>query len=630
MENFEGNEEGSQGTMESQNNSELALDNPLGNPGIANGVTPEQAGFQPLSAQQIENQSDAQDLAETLVHIDDRNYASDTEVVDRFKEDVLSNLVKIEDQRAELENLWSECEDIWLRKNNDSSRYYTGINDAYMPTGFRALETHVQHVMAQLFPLMFYVAPKNPLTPPEIVARAVALLEHNSLQAEIETKFEPFVRQAFIYGWTVEKTIWREETKKNYRLVHDAKTNQLMVAAGIKPMKTYCGPTFDLVDPYDIYIHPYDAEHIRAAKCVHEYMRMSIHILRQNDSDLSGNPRAPFFGVTRLDTEGHVAARRSGEERKNIRNEKYALRTDQIVDKNERVACQVWAKFDLYGTGEIVDCKATVVDGIVIELRQNPLKCQAPPYRLWSPFNTTRHIYKMGMCEIMRVLVYTLNAIMNQMLDANLFQTNQMMAIDTNRYQGRPSDIEITPFGVLPMGGVGPVRDAVEFFKPEMNLQQTLMAANLMAATIQDSVAASTTMQGKFSGKERTKGEVEMVTGAAMTGVSAMVRSLGIQVIAKWFEDCLELEGQFRDPEEVMKISGFPDFQLPFEDRLHTYWVRILTTPEAEQMKMADAQAQAAQMQTEDESNPTGVNSPGGKSPQGMGGDSGFGGDGGV
>jgi hypothetical protein len=289
---------------------------------------------------------------------------------------------------------------------------------------------------------------------------------------------------------------------------------------------------------------------------------------------------------------------------------------------------QVWAKFDLYGTGDIVDCKATVVEGVVIELRQNPIKQQIPPYRIWSPYNTGRHIYKMGMCEIMRVMVYILNAVMNQMLDANLFQTNQMMAIDTNRYQGRPSDIEISPFSILPMGGVGPVKDAVQFFKPEMNLQQTILAANMIAANIQDSVAASTTMQGKFSGKERTKGEVELVAGAAMAGVSAMVRSVAVNLLAKWFEDSLELERQYRDPTDSMRISGAPPFEFPFEDRIHTYWIRILTTPEAEQYKQAQAmQAQqaaalaaGADEENKDNSNPEGNNSPGGENPQSFGG----------
>ena len=585
-------------------------------------MQPAEMGHPDLTAASLENQSNSQDLAEELVLIDHINYADRPDVVTRFDEEVISKLISIEDQRIELEDLWSECEDIWLRKNNGQSRYYTGVNDAYMPTGFRAIETHVQHVMSQLFPLIFAVVAKLPFIPPEAVQRATSLLEQDLLQADVETKFEPFVRQSFIYGWCVEKTVWKEEFKRNYKLVIDPATNQMSVAAGIKPIKTYCGPTFNVIDPYDIYVHPYDSFTIREASIVHEYIRTSIQNLRQNDAELTGNPRAPFFGVNRLASEGHRRDR-TGEEKKNLRNEKYGLRRDQIKGKSVRDMCQIWAKFDLYGDGNIVDCKATVVDGIVIELRQNPLKCQEPPYRLWSPFNTSRHIYKMGMCEIMRVLVYILNAIMNQMLDANLFQTNQMMAIDTNRYQGRPSDIEITPFGILPIGGVGPVRDAVEFFKPEMNLQQTILAANLIAAAVQDSIAASTTMQGKFSGKERTKGEVEMVTGAAMTGVSAMVRSLSINVLAKWFEDSLELERQYRDPMDVAKIAGVPDFKFPFEDREHEYYIRVLTTPEAEQFKMAQAQAQATQAGApgEENSNPTGINGPGGANPQGFGGE---------
>ena len=104
-----------------------------------------QQGFQepgepaPIMSPGVENVSAAQDLVEELVLIDHQNYALHDDVVKRFEEDILSKLALIEDQRAPLEDLWGECEDIWLRKNNAQSRYYTGINDAYMPTAFRAL-----------------------------------------------------------------------------------------------------------------------------------------------------------------------------------------------------------------------------------------------------------------------------------------------------------------------------------------------------------------------------------------------------------------------------------------------------------------------------------------------------------
>lgn len=580
---------------------------------------------------QHENYTETQDIAEEITLIDHVNYALDPQTEQRFRVDVLDLLPKIEDQRGTLEDLWGECEDIWLRKNNGQSQYYTGINNAYMPTGFRAIETHVQHVMSQLFPLIFAVVPKQMMTPPEIIRRATALLEHDSLQASIEEQFEVFIRQAFVYGWVVEKTVWKEETKRNYKLINNAGMMELG-SSGVH--RTYSGPTFEVIDPYDIYIHPFDARDIRSAEIVHQYIRMDVRTIRKNDAGLQNNPRLPFLGTDRLNTENRKQTRRNGEEKKDLRNEKYGLQKNQIDSPFERTACQVWAKFDLYGNGEIVDCKATVIDGVVVELRQNPLKCQEPPYRIWSPFNTGRHIYRLGLAEIMRVLVYILNAIINQMLDANLFQTNMMMAIDTNRYQGRPSDIEIAPFTVFPMGGIGPVKDAVQFFKPEMNLQQTLLAANLVATTIQDSVAAQASIQGKYSSKERTKGEVDTVTAAAMTGVSAMVRSLSINVLAKWFEDSLELERQYRDPLEILKISGMPDFAFPFEDREHDYWVRILTTPEAEQFKMAQAAMQQTMTggQGSDNSNPSGVNSPGGMNGSPIGGaDQSFGsGDGGV
>ena len=609
-------------------------------PSDPNRLTPIQLGHQSLEniTGDIEDLSDGQDLSEELSIIDPRNYALSENVVTRFREDILDNLDSIEDQRSPLESLWSECEDIWARQNNDQSRYYTGINDAYMPTGFRALETHIQHVMSQLFPFQFMCVPKqmNPMSM-MLAQQFTGILEHDAEQAKVELLTENALRQSLIYGWVPLYTGWKEVRKRNYQIQLDPRTNKIVAAAGIKPIKTYCGPTFQIVDPYDIYFHPFDAMTPKECECIHQYIRTDIRKIRKMDAKLTGNARLPFIGTENIkEGRNEKDLNRQGEQKKNIRLEKYGFRRDQIENKYEKIALRVWCKFDLYNSGDLVDCKATIVDEQIVELRQNPHVTQEAPYDSWSPFNTSRHIYKMGMCEIMRVLVYILNAIINQMLDANLFQTNMMMAINTDRYQGRPGDLEITPFNVFAFDGVGPVKDNIQFMKPELNIQQSLMSANLIASTIQDSVAASAAIQGKFSSKERTKGEVDTVTAAAMTGVSAMVRSFAHNFLGQWLRNCIDLEQQFRSPEDEFNILGMPVFKMPLEMRAQKYHVKILTTPEVQQMQMAQAAMQAAQTDStatggsrNGDSNPEGINNPGGNNPESMGANT-FGSDGGV
>lgn len=612
---------------------------------MAQGMEQEMGGMpmDPLAAPESAPTNPLENVpaADEVFAIDHINYANDGEKTARFKEEILDKLIQIEDERGELENLWSECEDIWAMQNNSNSRYYTGINDAYMPTGFRAMETHVQHVMSQLFPLEFALVPKSPLCPPMFIEHGTRMLEQDAEQADLETKSEDLIRKALTYGWVVSKIMWKEEYKRNYGM-HINAQNEMVAAAGLKPVKTYCGPTFDIIDPYDLYVYPFDAESIRSATIVHEYMKMPVQILRKNDAGLQNNPELPFVNVNKIDEVGAKleSQKRRGTELKNLRNSKFGLRTDRIQDKSMREVVQVWAKFDLYGTDDLIDVKATVCNGVILELRQNPLKFQSAPYRLWSPFNTSRSIYKRGMAEIMRVLVYILNAIINQMLDANLFQTNQMMAVDVNRYKGDPNNIEITPFSIFPFEGIGPVKDAISFFKPEMNLQQTLLAANLVASTIQDSVAASAAIQGKYSSKERTKGEVDTVTAAAMTGVSQMVRSLAVTIFKGWLKDAMELERQNRDPEDEFRITGLPPFKFPFEWRADDL-IDILVTPEAQEYKMMQQQmemlAQTMNGQTEtggdnsgdgSNANPGGVNQS--TQPDGMGSTGSFGTDGGM
>lgn len=583
--------------------------------------------------------------------IDPTNYALDADKSKRFEEDIAYLFKQIEAQRVPLEQKWNEYHHVWARKNTTESRFYTGVNDAYFPVAFSNVETLVAYVASQLFQAgpKFAIKAPNMMTPPQLIQKFSALFDYFLHVCNLESNFNDFTRQGMNYGPSIVKNVWRDERESIFKpqvvqsqnedgspAFHPATMNDGITphpmanqpVTEIQPVEeeisTYLGPTFRVVDMLSIYLYPFQARELDECEIIYEKIDKDFRDLKAAET------AGYYLGVDRLKTGESINSSRDTSSQRDanqdVRNAPHGLSANQIKDKNKVTINEVWCKFDLYGTGKKIACKAVYSNSVLIELRQNPYWKQKPPYRLFRGIKHMDHIYGMGWMEIGAHHQYTMNAVINQALDANLFQTNQMMAINADRYQGRLADIQMVPLGVLPFSGEEPVQDAFEFHKPENTAAEAFAVANIVAGNLQDSFGTPPVTQGKFTNKERTATEVNAVASGASTRIDFMVRQLAL-IMQWWMEDSFAHLQQFCPDDLDFKVTGSPAIHFNREDTLLMPFMQWLTKPESDAWQQQQMQQQAMDQQMAEnqlQSAPKG-GQPGPGNQDGMGGEGGIG-----
>jgi hypothetical protein len=539
----------------------------------------------------LENVDDPQKAQ--MVGIDPQNYALDEEKVSRFKKEIVSLFPMIEAQRVPMEERWNRYHHVWARKNTSDSRFYTGVNDAYFPVGFANVETLVAYLTTNLFQAgpKFALRGLSPMTPPQVIQKLSTLMTYYIHQANMELMWPQFVRQGVVMGPTVVKNVWRDEHQRVYKPQIVMGPNGPQVQPVQDEITLYKGPTFQVVDMLAFYCYPYYELDLDRCQILYEKIDRDFRDIQNLEN------RGVYLGTERLKNSQEMAQNSRDAIRRNVnmdfRTQPYGLSRYQIRDPNVFTLNEVWCWFDLNGDGYRIPCKAVVANDIVIELRQNPFWTQRPPYRMWRAIQHQDHIWGMGVMEIIEHHQYTLNAIINQALDANLFQTNQMVAIDGDRYQGLLSEFEMVPASMIPFSTGAPVQDAIQFLKPENTAAEAFSVANIVAGSMQDSIGTPPVTQGKFSNKERTATEVNAVGAGASIKIDVMVRNLALSILQTWLEDSFALTQQFCQADMDFKITGMPPIQLSPSDVNQSPLFQWLTAQEADAYMQQQAQAMA-------------------------------------
>lgn len=74
---------------------------------------------------------------------------------------------------------------------------------------------------------------------------------------------------------------------------------------------------------------------------------------------------------------------------------------------------------------------AVVCADHVLSIRQNPFFHQDFPYLVWRVIDVQDQFYGQGLVESVEHHQYALNALLNQSLDAVVFQTNHIVVVNT-------------------------------------------------------------------------------------------------------------------------------------------------------------------------------------------------------
>lgn len=499
--------------------------------------------------------------------IDDTNYADDDTVVARVRDEVLTLLPQVRSQRLKIQELWERYYQVWAAKHK--FRLYEGRSDLYFPIARKIVEQHVAGIKMQVFPATdaFWVAPSEaPRLPEEeqmlaLQSRSIAAtMRHDIEQARVERWLDMFIRQGLIYGTSVVKSFWHAKTTRNYRL----RRKKLPDGSGYVNMVDeedlilYEGPTFKVVNLLDWYIHPITCTDIEEARMIFEDMAVDLNHLKSMEEE------GVYYGVDRLlkrQEQGGAndQSKATGEAYKDMKLSSYGVTVGQIKEEKKHAwkLTEIWCQFALKEDGPECACKIVVADDIVLEVRQNPFYRQRPPYRAWKVIDLQDVFYGQGLIESIEHQQYALNAMLNQTLDAVIFQTNHIIVVNTSLLAQAPETLRIAPRAVWKTSA-NP-NEVVAIVRPPDNSQAAFNTANLLASTMQDTAGMPPVMQGKMASKEATAEEIKQVSAGGQTGQSSIIKNLEAQVMSPLMHDWYALEQQFRPTSTMIKVSGLPN-----------------------------------------------------------------------
>lgn len=526
--------------------------------------------------------------------LDPKNYAGNPSVEDRVRRTVLNTLDHVRKQRTRINEIWERLYKVYLGKHD--IRLYKGHSDVFVPMTTKIVETGVSQTKPQLFPeaQTLMVEPTDELSA-ELQPGVQLTLEHDVEQAKVRQKMDLMLRLAFIYGPAVVKSRWLKRTVTNRKRVRtfDATEQQNFSIFGpvqedttIEPheVAVYEGPTFEVVDPLRFYVHPITARDIDDARLVWEDITVDwnhlkgmeeagiykevgrVRDLAAGDQRDARSPEIDGERDTRLNFYGYSAAEMAREEPARFR------------------LTEIWGKFDLYGTGRLIDCKIVAVGDVILEVRQNPLFSNRPPYRMSRVFELMDNVYGRGIVEQLEHMQYAFNALVNQAMDSGAMQINPPIGVDINRLNGELGDLTIAPLALLPT--LGPPRETFSFFRPPNTMETALNLANVFAGFMQDMGFSPPIAQGKTGGRDLSATEADILRSGAGAFTSNMAAKFEADILTPMLHDWYLLEQQFSPRERTLKITGTPPVRINRQDLVGDYTFKWYTAGAALQRQV--------------------------------------------
>lgn len=484
--------------------------------------------------------------------IDPENYASSAKVRRRVEEEVLSRLDEVRAQRREITERWNRLDRMHLGKR-DSPTYDGELHKVYVAMGRKMVNTFVSQIITQIFPhtSLFLMESTNPADQEAMVTKAKisSLIKHDVEQDKLKTKMPLYLSEGFVKGPSIFKVQWKTKTSRNYSRVKVGDT----FSYEKREIKLYEGPSTDVVDLYRWYIDPITSRSIEDARMIFEDISHTKGWLRSQS-------RLDQKRVKKLLKEGSASARSTSsrdmdsDREARVNSDGFSI-ADACKKNNYRVT-EIWVKFDLYGDGQEVPCRITVVGDHILEIRQNPFLHQMPPYLAWRVYDRIDNFYGMGLLESIESLQYTFNALINQGLDNSTWQSQPMMLVNRPMLSSNPQDLKIAPRKIIyTHHDPGQV---IHFERPPQTFQINFEVAQLVAGILQDIVGAPPALQGKVGDNDQTATEADILARNAGAFTNILAAKLEADVLSPMLQMMWQLEQQFRREDTHLMITGQP------------------------------------------------------------------------
>lgn len=550
--------------------------------------------------------------------IDPMNYADDEDICKRVLREIVGILGQIRAQRSKIEDLWNRYYKVWAAKHE--YRLYEGRSDLYFPIARKIIEQHTAGIKMQVFPSTdaFMVVPNDVGVDPmtglpgamdmqlQQLARNIGgLIKHDVVQSKMERWMDMFIRQALIYGTSVVKSFWRVSDTTNYRLRKQTLADGSGSVNMVQPesIMLYEGPTFKVVNLLDWYIHPLSCSDIDEARMIFEDCMVDWNFLRSmSECEIPVySPNVVSKIKAKADSAKPGTAEAGGPSKasanKNVRLQSYGVTVDQIAEPeiHEWKLTEIYCKFDLYDDGHEIACKISVIGQDVVEVRQNPFFNQRPPYRALKIIDVPDMFYGQGLVESIEHHQYALNAMLNQTLDAVIFQTNHIIVVNTSLLAQAPETLRIAPRAVWKT--MANPNDVVSIIRPPDNSASAFNTANMIAGSMQDTAGMPPVMMGKMPSSDSTATANTLAQQGASVAQNSIIRNVETSILSPLLHDWYSMEQQFRSTQNMLRISGMAPLNVDVNaltmDWQFTWLTSSQISPMVQQMNAASQAMQA-------------------------------------
>lgn len=518
--------------------------------------------------------------------IDPTNFASDDECVKRVKDKLLPLIAQVRAQRNGLEAFWQRMYKVWSAENDDSTRLYQGMSDVYLPSTNGLLKTLISHQKTQTFPTDSPIAVKP--SPIDLMANQMApyvqvIQQHHFEQAKVVAEFRNWVWQAYAFGCSPVKNVWKTIQSIHYTpqiIGRDPLTGKPQVGMASVPLTLFEGPTFVPVNLLRWYVYPFNVQHIEDAEMVFEDIWRSIDDFKSAGMPDPNTGEPQWFNVDQA-LEAKPTANSEQLQTQGLldnRTSLYGLFEQQIRDDNRIMTTEVWVKWDPDGSGMRKACKITLCGDFVLEIRQNPLIDQVPPYPEPLKFESTlEHFYGRSKIQNVEAMNLAQNAAFNQGIDANMFAGNPMTGVNALMLPGRAEDLEITPMGLYLFND--DPKKCMTFFDIPNTFAQNLQLVEALQTAMEKSMQATPQLQGEVAAPSTTATSDSIANAGAMVAVGEDAIAIRSSLRA-WLKMAWKRSQQFLSTQSTIKLGSMP-FTVDPEVLVGEYQFDFVTGQEA-------------------------------------------------
>lgn len=474
------------------------------------------------------------------------NYASDPDVVQQVRAEILPILIQARSDRTPLEEEWKQVRRM-LMLIHDSGKKYNGRSDAYLPAWARTQGTITSSLVRGLFPSDDYIeasADDDDISEEEVRTMKVMMQDVLTSQVGIRTQMKLAARDYVNYGLSIVKSGYKKEIRRKVKLKRSKD------GAGLEAESQEYkdeGVRVYARSPFFWYAYPQTANSLEECTVIFEDIDVSrafltrmgkqgvfLHTDLVGTSDVAehvNNVSSQLIDVTRS---GNTP----------LNNAFGSSPQGEFLTITE-----VWTDMVLpesaYLAGEDPTCpvstKLIVAGDTVLEVTRNVFWEQRPPYRVVRHEPMTGSFYSRSDGLRVRSLQYLANDFANQTNDNGVYMLNPIAKVNPALMAG--------PMPPLRPGVTIPMQDmaGLEFDRPPFEQVNTGMAMEQMCITqIQDFAGAPPALQGASGGKNaKTATGMQLLQRNALGPIQDVVEDFETEMLVPLMQDIQGLLEQY-------------------------------------------------------------------------------------